>query len=103
MREIDAFMADEERIEEMSQDEHLKRLLELHDKANLLHHPVAKVKRLKLLKQEITKVRRKLSMDRTAIGLTENEELLDSESLGVSNKKGSIEEVSSPGNARRLR
>lgn len=130
MKEIDSFMGGGDtsvaNIKEMgvptaeergmSHNDYLSRLLELQDKANLLHHPVAKVKRLKLLKQEITKVRRKLSMDRTgtspghkghklksAIGLTENEELLDSESLGVSNKKGSIEEVSSPGNARRLR
>jgi len=130
MKEIDSFMGGGDtsvaNIKEMgvptaeergmSHNDYLSRLLELQDKANLLHHPVAKVKRLKLLKQEITKVRRKLSMDRTgtspghkghklksAIGLTENGELLDSESLGVSNKKGSIEEVSSPGNARRLR
>merc|ERR1711899_566190 len=130
MKEIDSFMGGGDtsvaNIKEMgvptaeergmSHNDYLSRLLELQDKANLLHHPVAKVKRLKLLKQEITKVRRKLSMDRTgtspghkghklksAIGLTENEELLDSESLGGSNKKGCIEEVSSPGNARRLR
>jgi len=63
MKEIDAFIADEER-EDLLLEDHLKRLLELHDKAMMLHHPVAKVKRLKLLKQEITKVRRKLSMDK---------------------------------------
>ena len=38
----------------------------------------------------------------SAIGLTENEELLDSESLGVTNNKGCIDELSSPGNTRRL-
>ena len=63
MKEIDAFMESEER-EEMGHEEHLKRLLELNDKAALIHHPVAKVKRQKLLKQEITKTRRKLSMDK---------------------------------------
>ena len=63
MKEIDNFVNDEAR-EDMALDVHLKRLLELQDKAMLLHHPVAKVKRQKLLKQEITKVRRKLSMDK---------------------------------------
>ena len=63
MKEIDAFIDSEER-EEMGHEEHLKRLLELNDKAALIHHPVAKVKRQKLLKQEITKTRRKLSMDK---------------------------------------
>ena len=38
----------------------------------------------------------------SAIGLTENEELLDSESLGATNNKGCMEELSSPGNTRRL-
>ena len=50
MKEIDAFMESEER-EEMGHEEHLRRLLELNDKAALIHHPVAKVKRQKLLKQ----------------------------------------------------
>jgi bromodomain and PHD finger-containing protein 1 len=63
MKEIDAFMNSEER-EELLSETHLKRLLELQDKASFLHHPVAKVKRLRLLKQEITKTRRKLSMDK---------------------------------------
>jgi len=100
----------------MSQNDYLSRLLELQDKANLLHHPVAKVKRLKLLKQEITKVRRKLSMDRTGTspghkghklkstsGLAGNDESLESEALSLSNKKSCAEEFSTPGNARRLR
>ena len=51
MKEIDAFMESEERMEEMGHEEHLRRLLELNDKAALIHHPVAKVKRQKLLKQ----------------------------------------------------
>jgi hypothetical protein len=63
MKEIDNFVNDDKR-EDMALDVHLKRLLELQDKAMFLHHPVAKVKRQKLLKQEITKVRRKLSMDK---------------------------------------
>ena len=63
MKEIDNFVNDDAR-EDMPLDVHLKRLLELQDKSMLLHHPVAKVKRQKLLRQEITKVRRKLSMDK---------------------------------------
>ena len=41
-------------------------------------------------------------IEEVANGLTENEELLDSESLNVTNNKGCIEEVSFPGNTRRL-
>jgi hypothetical protein len=52
MREIDSFFADETR-ESMPREEYLKRLLIYHDKAELLHHPLAKTRRLKLLKQEI--------------------------------------------------
>ena len=52
MREIDSFLGDENR-DSMPRDEHLKKLLEYHDKAAMLHHPVAKMKRLKILKQEI--------------------------------------------------
>lgn len=64
MKEIDSFLYSEER-DEIPAELHLKKLLEFKDKANLLHHPVAKVKRLKLITQEITKTRRKLSMDKT--------------------------------------
>ena len=65
MKEIDAFLeaADESEGGESNEDV-LKKLLDLHDKALMLHHPVAKGKRVKLLKQEIIKVRRKLSMDK---------------------------------------
>ena len=62
MKEIDSFVNDDN--DELALDVHLKRLLELQDRVMFLHHPVAKVKRQKLLKQEITKVRRKLSMDK---------------------------------------
>ena len=66
MKEIDAFLetADESEGGENSNEDVLKKLLDLHDKALMLHHPVAKGKRVKLLKQEIIKVRRKLSMDK---------------------------------------
>jgi bromodomain and PHD finger-containing protein 1 len=99
----------------MTQNDYLARLLELQDTASLLHHPVAKVKRLKLLKQEITKVRRKLSMDRTGtspghkghkfktVGAVGNDELLESDTVCATNKKNITEEIISPGNARRLR
>lgn len=63
MKEIDKFVNDESR-DDMPLEEHLKILLDLYDKAMLISHPVAKTKRMKLLKQEITKLRRKLSMDK---------------------------------------
>ena len=129
MKEIDSFMgggdlntsnAKESGIptaEErgMTQNDYLSRLLELQDTASLLHHPVAKVKRLKLLKQEITKVRRKLSMDRTGtspghkghkyktMGAIGNEETIESDSSAAAKQKAKIDEMSSPGSARRLR
>ena len=56
MKEIDNFINDEER-EDLTLEDHLTRLLELQDRVSFLHHPVAKVKRQKLLRQEITKVR----------------------------------------------
>eukprot|EP00095_Tigriopus_kingsejongensis_P006497 snap_masked-scaffold676_size113663-processed-gene-0.23 protein:Tk06497 transcript:snap_masked-scaffold676_size113663-processed-gene-0.23-mRNA-1 annotation:"PREDICTED: peregrin-like" len=65
MKDIDKFIYGEER-DELSDVIHLQKLLELKDKASFLHHPVAKVKRLKLIKQEITKTRRKLSMDKAS-------------------------------------
>ena len=67
MREIDGFLSDDEDVEEgtgVNLDDQLKRLLDLHDKALMLNHPVAKGKRVKALKQEIIKVRRKMSMDK---------------------------------------
>ncbi len=70
MKEIDNFLNEEDEEEggdgeQMSDEDHLNRLLELQDKAQVLHHPVAKVKRLKLLKLEIIKIRRKLTLDKT--------------------------------------
>ena len=68
MQEIDGFLSDDEEGEGegrgVNLDDQLKRLLDLHDKALMLHHPVAKGKRVKALKQEIIKVRRKMSMDK---------------------------------------
>jgi len=62
------------------------------------------VKRLKLLKQEITKVRRKLGSGlKSTSGLAGNDESLETEALSLSNKKSCAEEFSTPGNARRLR
>jgi len=63
MKEIDTFLEDEGH-DSLPRDDVLKKLLDLHDKALMLHHPVAKSKRIKLLKQEIIKLRRKLSMDK---------------------------------------
>ena len=63
MKEIDNFVNDESR-EDLELNAHLRRLLELQDKVIMVHHPVAKVKRQKVLKQEIIKLRRKMSMDK---------------------------------------
>ena len=78
MKEIDSFVNDDSR-EDLPLDEHLKRLLELQDKVLFLHHPVAKVKRQKLLKQEIIKLRRKMSMGKAGtspgVGLKSSKKL----------------------------
>ena len=93
MKEIDSFVNEDR--EDLSLEEHLKRLLELHDKATLLHHPVAKVKRLKLLKQEITKVRRKLSMDKAGTSPGFKPKGLDSDGQTLlGRKKNKCREVS---------
>ena len=61
MKEIDSFMNSNQR-DQLPDEVHLKKLLDLQDKANCLHHPVAKVKRIKALRTEITKIRRKLTL-----------------------------------------
>merc|ERR1712228_715467 len=75
MKEIDSFVNDDN--DELALDVHLKRLLELQDRVMFLHHPVAKVKRQKLLKIEITKVRRKLSLDKSSQKAIEQEDQLE--------------------------
>ena len=114
MKEIDNFVNDESR-EDLPLDAHLRRLLELQDKVMFLHHPVAKVKRQKLLKQEIIKVRRKMSMDKagTGPGFKPSQKLDDSvtespTSADKTKKKNKQREVSPAGKdeltpARRLR
>merc|ERR1712062_852723 len=95
----------EERLtpkEDLPLDEHLKRLLELQDKVLFLHHPVAKVKRQKVLKQEIIKVRRKMSMGKAGtspgVGLKSSKKLDEQDSQGSkddkSKKKNKPREVS---------
>jgi len=69
MKEIDDFLGGDA-AEEMSDEGYLKMLLELQDKAQLMHHPVAKMKRQRSLKQEITKVRRKLTLDKSGNATT---------------------------------
>merc|ERR1711953_587327 len=101
MKEIDSFVNDESR-EDLPLDEHLKRLLELQDKVLFLHHPVAKVKRQKVLKQEIIKVRRKMSMGKAGtspgVGLKSSKKLDEQDSQGSkddkSKKKNKPREVS---------
>lgn len=93
MKEIDSFLNSEAR-EEMSDDMHLKKLLELQDKAMFLHHPVAKVKRQKLLKQEIIKTRRKLSMDKSRSTPGGSKAKKDAGATPQSKKKSKGREVS---------
>merc|ERR1711915_705797 len=45
---------------------HLKQLLILSDKADMIHHPSAKKRRQQMIKVEIQKLRRKISIDKIA-------------------------------------
>ncbi len=103
MKEIDNFTNQDR--EDLPLDIHLKKLLELQDRVQFLHHPVAKVKRQKLLKQEITKVRRKASLEKTeekkikagslkATPQMANESGDDSNKSGKKTKKNKQREVS---------
>ena len=94
MKEIDDFLADESQ-ESLPLDDLLKKLLDYHDKALMLHHPVAKGKRVKQLKQEIIKVRRKLSMDKagTSPGFKPKSDT-EQASTPTSNKKKRPRDVS---------
>ena len=63
MREIDDFLNDENR-DSLDDDEHLKQLLICGDKASMIHHPSAKKRRQQMIKVEIQKLRRKVSMEK---------------------------------------
>jgi len=62
MKEIDDFLYDANR-DSIDQEKQLKQLLILSDKADMIHHPVAKKKRQETIRVEIRKLRRKISID----------------------------------------
>merc|ERR1719192_857530 len=65
MKEIDEFLNDDSR-ETLDNEEQLKQLLILSDKADMIHHPSAKKNRRQMIKVEIQKLRRKISIDKLA-------------------------------------
>jgi bromodomain and PHD finger-containing protein 1 len=65
MKEIDEFLKDGGAREALEDEEHLKRLLQVQDKAGLIHHPVAKKKREQTIKMELQKLRRKMSIEKS--------------------------------------
>jgi len=65
MREIDEFLNDETAREALEDEEHLKHLLIIQDKAGLIHHPTAKTKRQQRIKTELQKLRRKMSIEKS--------------------------------------
>merc|ERR1712228_619072 len=73
MKEIDEFLNDENR-DNLDNDEHLKQLLILSDKADMIHHPSAKKRRQQMIKVEIQKLRRKISIDKIAKKESKTEE-----------------------------
>ena len=62
MKEIDDFLNDANR-DSIDQEKQLKQLLILSDKADMIHHPVAKKRRQETIRVEIRKLRRKISID----------------------------------------
>ena len=73
MKEIDEFLNDDGR-DDLDNDEHLKQLLILSDKADMIHHPSAKKRRQQMIKVEIQKLRRKISIDKMAKKESKSEE-----------------------------
>merc|ERR1719187_1788218 len=65
MRDIDEFLNDETAREALEDEEHLKNLLIIQDKAGLIHHPTAKTKRLQKIKTELQKLGRKMSIEKS--------------------------------------
>ena len=80
MKEIDEFLNDENR-DNLDNDEHLKQLLILSDKADMIHHPSAKKRRQQMIKVEIQKLRRKISIDKLAKKESKSEEPEESEDV----------------------
>ena len=80
MKEIDEFLNDENR-DNLDNDEHLKQLLILSDKADIIHHPSAKKRRQQMIKVEIQKLRRKISIDKLAKKESKSEEPEESEDV----------------------
>merc|ERR1712113_199574 len=79
MKEIDEFLNDDSR-ETLDNEEQLKQLLILSDKADMIHHPSAKKRRQQMIKIEIQKLRRKISIDKIA-KKEKNEEPEESEDI----------------------
>merc|ERR1712066_934637 len=80
MKEIDEFLNDENR-DNLDNDEHLKQLLILSDKADMIHHPSAKKRRQQMIKVEIQKLRRKISIDKLAKKESKSEEPEETEDI----------------------
>ncbi|XP_046387096.1 peregrin isoform X2 [Ischnura elegans] len=64
VEEVDRVLNSEER-KNMSPQANLSKLLELLDKCQKLHHPILRAKRMRYVKKEITKLRRRLALERS--------------------------------------
>merc|ERR1712203_1138488 len=84
MRDIDEFLNDEAGRETMDDEEQLKQLLIVQDKAGLIHHPTAKTKRLQKIKTELQKLRRKMSIEKS---VEKGEKKIGVEKQGSEKKK----------------
>ena len=89
MKEIDGFLNDDER-DNMENESHLKQMLMLLDKADMIHHPSAKKRRQQMIKVEIQKLRRKISIDKVA-KKEKNEEPEESEDVKKKSSKKKID------------
>merc|ERR1712059_23857 len=101
-KEIDEFLNDENR-ESLDDDEHVKQLLILNDKANLIHHGSAKSRRQQKIKLELQKLRRKVSIEKINEKIARKERSEDMEDVvDVKKKTGKSKVKNIDGKKRKL-
>ncbi|XP_064081395.1 bromodomain-containing protein 1-like isoform X3 [Macrobrachium nipponense] len=82
--------------ESMSYEDREKSLLDLLDKANVIRHPVARIKRVKAIRREIGMVRRKLSLNHHKSAYYDSDEDTDKDDSDVDDSSV-IDDEAEPG------
>merc|ERR1712226_284762 len=95
MKEIDEFLNEVAARESLEDGEHQKMLLVMQDKAGLIHHPSAKKRRMGLIKVELQKLRKNMTLGKSVekggmkerLGDLESSETVEEEEAVVIRKK----------------